>query len=232
MKRQIVSPPIFYVYYLNKAMNWNVLHLDNGCFRAFKIVNVPETLKTEIMKIKIKTKDGIVDATAEVIDGDMIVSPKVEKFEPKDGDVVFVKGALEHILIYKEEKSENIVAYADLVDSILGNVSSHAICKANVVDLRPATEDEKQKLFDKLKEKGFEWDAEKKEVVKIKWKPIRGASYYKPGIRGAEIRVVSDSWAEDVFDKSYYDKGWVFKTYEECEAFCNKLRQAIEGVKP
>ena len=128
-----------------------------GNLKSFKVDNLPARVsKPKIMGVKIKNGEEMIDATIEMVDGVMVVSPKVENFEPKDGDVVFVKGALEYILIYKEEKSENIVAYADLVDSILSNVSSHAVCKANVVDLRPATEDEKQKLFDKLKEKGCE----------------------------------------------------------------------------
>ena len=51
-------------------------------------------------------------------------------------------------------------------------------------------------------------------------------------IIGAEINVISDGWSDNDLDESYYDKGWTFKTYEECDAFCDKLRQAIEGVKP
>ena len=184
------------------------------------------------MEVRIKDNNGYVDADWTIEDGIMVVSPKVEKFEPKDGDVVFVKGALEHILIYKEEKSENIVAYADLVDSILGNVSSHAVCKANVVDLRPATEDEKQKLFDKLKEKGLEWDAEKKEVVKIKWKPKFDTTYYKPLLNVSQFRVDSVRWYNLKEDEELYQKGWVFQTNEDCAVFVKKLNQAIEGVKP
>ena len=66
----------------------------------------------------------------------------------------------------------------------------------------------------------------------VKWKPNYGDLYYKPGIRGAEINVISDGWSDSDLDESYYDKGWTFKTYEECDAFCDKLRHAIEGVKP
>lgn len=185
------------------------------------------------MEVRIKDNNGYVDADWTIEDGIMVVSPKVEKFEPKDGDVVFVKGALEHILIYKEEKSENIVAYADLVDSILSNVSSHAVCKANVVGLRPATEDEKQKLFDKLKEEGYEWDTEKKGVVKIKWKPsYNGEYYFKPRLDMGQFIAHKTKWLNDEADNAYDKKGWIFKTNKECQEFCYKLNQAIERVKP
>lgn len=37
------------------------------------------------MEVKIKDQDKLVDATIEMVDGVMVVSP-IEKFEPKDGD--------------------------------------------------------------------------------------------------------------------------------------------------
>lgn len=42
------------------------------------------------MEIKIKSQGKLIDATLEVMDGVMIVSP-IEKFEPKDGDVVYTQ---------------------------------------------------------------------------------------------------------------------------------------------
>lgn len=184
------------------------------------------------MEVRIKDNNGYVDADWTIEDGIMVVSPKVEKFEPKDGDVVFVKGALEHILIYKEEKSENIVGYADLVDSILSNVSSHAVCKANVVDLRPATEEEKKKLFDKLKEEGLAWDAEKRELVKLKWKPVIGEVYFRIGFVDHEFRYADWNWKNSIYEIKSYERGWCFKTKEECQKLCDKLNQTIEGIKP
>ena len=123
-------------------MDWNVLHLNNGCFRTFKITNVPETLNTEIMKVKIRTKDGIVDATAEVIDGDMVVSPKVERFEPKDGDVVYSVGFYEFVLIYKDNFTAEAYFYAAISvedGKILLPDGGHI---GYVSQFRPATKEE------------------------------------------------------------------------------------------
>lgn len=39
------------------------------------------------MEIKIKDQDQLIDATIEVVDGVLVVSPKEEKYELKDGDV-------------------------------------------------------------------------------------------------------------------------------------------------
>ena len=51
------------------------------------------------MEVRIKDNNGYVDADWTIEDGVMIVSPKVEKFEPKDGDVVFSGSSL--ISIFK-----------------------------------------------------------------------------------------------------------------------------------
>ena len=38
------------------------------------------------MEVKINNNGEMLDATIEMIDGVMVVSPKVVKFEPKDGE--------------------------------------------------------------------------------------------------------------------------------------------------
>ena len=182
------------------------------------------------MEVKIKQGSEMLDATIEMVDGVMVVSPKEVKFEPKDGDVVACEdyGCLE-LFIFKERIDETECTcycyYCEKYNSLCVDNDEYIVS-------RFATEEEKKILFDKLEEKGYEFDFEKKELIKLKWKPNCGTLYYRPGIRRAEINVVSDDWTDNDMDKSYYDKGWIFKTYEECDAFCNKLRQAIEGVKP
>ena len=187
------------------------------------------------MEVKIKQGSEMLDATIEMVDGVMVVSPKEVKFEPKDEDVLscFFKDEYQGTFIFEEESECGEAIFHVALDAdgkfIKGNGCNYF---AYVHNARPATEEEKKKLFDKLAEEGWEWKAETKELIKLKWKPTYGTLYYRPGIRRAEINVISDSWADNDMDKSYYDKGWIFKTYKECDAFCDKLRQAIEGVKP
>ena len=182
------------------------------------------------MEVKIKQGSEMLDATIEMVDGVMVVSPKEVKFEPKDGDVVACEdyGCLE-LFIFKERIDETECTcycyYCEKGNRLFVDNDEYIVS-------RFATEEEKKKLFDKLAEEGWEWKAETKELIKLKWKPTYGTLYYRPGIRRAEINVISDGWADNDMDKSYYDKGWIFKTYKECDAFCDKLRQAIEGVKP
>lgn len=184
------------------------------------------------MKVKIKNGEEMIDATIEMVDGVMVVSPKVEKFEPKDGDILFIESSCDHIIIYKES-DYGICRYVNFSDNRCLYTDNTTVCdKDDVKVIRPATEEEKKLLFDKLKEEGYEWDAKKKEVVKIKWKPEFDTTYYKPLLSVYQFRVASVRWYNLKEDEELYQKGWVFQTNEDCAVFVKKLNQAIEGVKP
>lgn len=208
-------------------MNAICFLLDNGNFRRFRMINLPEgILKSKIMEVKIKNGEEMIDATIEMVDGVMVVSPKVEKFEPKDGDVVSSPNGREFFIFKGNQKGiygECYCGYSLIKDCLFKAGIWHIV--------RFATEAEKKMLFDKLKEEGYEWDAEKKKVVRLKWKPKAGQSYYIPIICNAKFKSIIEDWSDDSMDALYFDKGWCFKTKEECQVFCEKLNQAIEGIK-
>ena len=183
------------------------------------------------MEVKIKQGEEMLDATIEMVDGVMVVSPKEVKFEPKDGDVVACEdyGCLE-LFIFKERIDEiECTCYCYYCEK--GN----SLCVDNdeYIVSRFATEEEKKILFDKLEEKGYEFDFEKKELVKLKWKPKEGEEFWFPLYYASpsEFKPIT-SLLNKGRDKAILDKGWCFKTEQECQAFCNKLNQAIESVKP
>ena len=110
----------------------------------------------------------------------------------------------------------------------------NGFCKdetAKVVVERLATEEEKQQLFDRLKEEGWEWDAEKKELVKLKWKPKYDDNYWSVSLKGVEFMPLEHFWQNSEIGNKRLGKGWVFRTKEECQAFCDKLNEAINSVK-
>lgn len=186
------------------------------------------------MEIKIKDQDKFIDATIEVVDGVLVVSPKEVKFEPKDGDIVtYMNGDKATIYVFAGGCKYNTsfyVAYSGLRNEVFKTSKGHLDMNRN--DIRPATEEEKKKLFDKIKAEGYEFDFEKKELVKLRWKPKVTDVYWHP-------YMVSDiffpqmniyHWTKP--DNNRVEKGYCFKTKEECEQFCKKLNNAIEGVKP
>ena len=179
------------------------------------------------MEVKIKSNEGMIDATIEMVDGVMVVSPKKVKFEPEDGDIVSIFDG-QHVFINKDYRGYD-TGYA-----YLGwNFDSGEEFKEGVWNYsRYATEEEKQKLFKAIADNGLVWDAEKKQLVKLKWKPKDGEVFHFP--------IFSDVLGE--FDTDYQkndntiipsvERGWCFKTEEECQEFCDRLNKAINQVKP
>lgn len=189
------------------------------------------------MEVKIKQGEEMIDATIEMVDGVMVVSPKEVKFEPKDGDILscFFKDEYQGTFVFKEasECGEAIFHFALYADGkfITGNGCNYF---GYVYNLRPATEEEKKLLFDKLAEEGYEFDFEKKELVKIKLKPKVGDTYFRPDFNKCRFLCYEGKARYDtmIYIKEHIDKGWCFKTKEECQEFCNRLNDTISQVKP
>ena len=187
------------------------------------------------MEVKVKIGNEMLDATIEMVDGVMVVSPKEVKFEPKDGDVVtYMNGDKATIYVFAGGCKYNTsfyVAYSGLRNEVFKSLKGHL--DMNRDDIRPATEEEKKKLFDKLAEEGYEFDFEKKELVKLKWKPKEGEEFWFPIYYASpsEFNPIK-SLLNKGRDKAILDKGWCFKTKEECQEFCNRLNEAINSVKP
>ena len=101
-----------------------------------------------------------------------------------------------------------------------------------IIYQRLATEEEKKLLYDKIDELGYEWLADEKKLVKKKWMPREGENFYYPFFSfGFDCFIVECK----VFiggSLSPFDKGWHFKTKEECQKFCDKLNKAISSIKP
>ena len=90
-----------------------------------------------------------------------------------DGDVIIDDSG--SICIYKGPKIGNpkyFDYYCGLTSTEFSETNSlkHGDFFGQTADFRLATEEEKQKLFDAIKENGNEWDSEKKEIKKIESK--------------------------------------------------------------
>ena len=194
------------------------------------------------MEVKIKDKDGYVEADWTIEDGILVVSPKEAKLDVtkfKDGDIItcghddpsftwtcILRGRIEFIC-------DNMF----IADYCFYHNDSDYSCKQGDSDsatfVRFATEEEKKKLFDKLAEEGYEWKADTKELVKLKWKPKVGEEFFFPihytcPHKFKPIMTLLDKER----DKETLDKGWCFKTKEDCQVFCERLNDAINSVKP
>ena len=87
----------------------------------------------------------------------------------KDGDIVYIKTqAFEHIFIFKVSGDDRFIeGYASLSGTGL-YIDGYPVCQTNdVKEIRLATEQEKEKLFDALKPTGYHWNNETKTLEKL-----------------------------------------------------------------
>ena len=87
----------------------------------------------------------------------------------KDGDVCCIKTEeFEHIFIFKVSEDYNyILKYANLSENNL-YTDKNPVCTTDCVkEVRLATEEEKQKLFDAIKANGYKWNAVTKTLEKL-----------------------------------------------------------------
>ena len=143
-----------------------------------------------------------------------------KKYEPQDGDVCFVKTSAGNRFIFikrDNESDDEIHGYASIdTNSRVLYLSSNLSCVCNrksIRELRPATDEEKQRLFDTMAEGGKRWNAEKKVVEDIP-KPCE----FEKG----EPVLVRDNgcvWKIGVFTKmraDYFQYGAMTNGLDEC----------------
>lgn len=184
------------------------------------------------MEVRIKEGNGYVDADWTIEDGVMVVSPVV-KFEPKDGNVIVSGGDVRFVAIFKAMKEEYSFYYYSLL-VLEGDKRPQINNWASFLNVRPATEEEKKKLFDRLAEEGYSWNAERKELVKLKWKPKEGEDVFIPKFIiengfGFYFEPQKQTMRNEL--QIYLNKGMCFKTKEECKSFCGELNRVINSVE-
>ena len=136
---------------------------------------------------------------------------EVEKTQPefKDGDIVFMKGIkggyyANCIFILRSEYKdgdERAFYYAFYNTDDKFTIAEYGNTRVHY-SLRPATDSEKQQLFDALEKEGKAWDAEKKQIVDIK-KELQFKPFEKVLVRDS----YNDMWRASFFSHITEDDG-------------------------
>ena len=153
-----------------------------------------------------------------------------QKYVPKDGDVVYdtswLGGA---IAIYAGTNSTGcIMTYAVLYKQRLQT----EVCEKGwgyTSDYRPATEAEKQRLFDALAKEGKRWNAEKKQIEDLpRWRAEMGGYYFylSPNF--------IPCMGQDCYmgtHNDFYALGNYFRTSEAAEKVAEQIRDIFKNSK-
>lgn len=148
---------------------------------------------------------------------------KSEEWEPKDGDVIaFGERGLG---VFKGYAFVGHTDYVVLLDGRLHFNEAGWIKD----DMRPATDSEKQRLFDALAKKGKRWNAKEKRIEDLpRWRAEYDECYY---FIDSELIV---SYQPDVrckTDNNRHEAGNYFKTKEAAERVASQIREIFKKSK-
>ena len=151
-----------------------------------------------------------------------------QKYVPKDGDIVTSSRGI--IAIYAgTNETEGIMTYAALHEQRLQTVVSERGWGCTF-EYRPATEAEKQRLFDALAKYGKRWDAEKKCIEDLpRWRAERAAYYFFVNIPKCEVGCIHDYFY--AVDNLNYNVGNYFRTREAAEKVASQIRDIFKNSK-
>ena len=178
---------------------------------------------------KITLPKGANISTVETNDNNGVLEVTVgfeKKYVPKDGDVVSCKKT---IVIYAgTNETEGIMTYAALHEQRLQTVVSERGWGCTF-EYRPATEAEKQRLFDALAKQGKRWNAEKKCIEDLpRWRAQRDEKYYFVDI---DCSVTNTKEIYSGADKIMYEVGNYFRTREAAKKVALQIRDIFKNSK-
>ena len=93
------------------------------------------------------------------------------------------------------------------------------------MELKP--EEEKQLLFDKMKEKGLKWNIEEKRVEKIRWRAKKYENYYYVHMY---LTVVNTIETYNTFDNKLWDNSNYFRTKEQAEEAAKRVKEVLRKL--
>ena len=183
------------LYYQATRAGYSYTHTRNLAMTQDFDIEEGDAVQTYIKTIEEKLGGKLNRETLEV---------EKAQHEFKNGDIAFADYGNRQDVFIVSDKTDLYEGYSSFISLDLRGLTlsmGYRTCffKKNLCELRLATEEEKQQLFDALAKEGKHWDAEKKMIVDLKPK-VEFKPFDKVVVRDKEDLV----WFADLF--SYIDK--------------------------
>lgn len=151
-----------------------------------------------------------------------------EKWTPKDGDFIAFGIDPNDLAVGIFHRFTTFDSHEDYA-----TISEHRISFNErfwvTNNLRPATEEEKQRLLDALAKEGKRWNAEEKKVEQLtRWRAKQRGQYFFVSELSEVGISVETLWEED--DK-HHSCGNYFKTREAAERVAKQIREIFKNSK-
>lgn len=180
----------------------------------------------EAQNIRTNIKDGTIEVEVELR----------EKWEPRDGEICYVKACSSFIAAIRSKEHDNLYAYAifSISTNSINSPRINIICSiAYIKEIRPATNSEKQLLFDALAKEGKMWDAERKQVVDLpRWRAEKGEEYCMVIVSPSDIKIFNHEKTDNhSLRESFVLKENQFKTLQAAEKVAEQIREIFKNSK-
>ena len=190
------------------------------------------------MEVKLQCGDRITipEGCKAIVKDGSVVFEKEEVQEFKDGDVLTSLFDNKIVFIFREDElkqKDNTNGYYVChiyVSSSIGYTievptkDSLSFC-GHKDEVRLATDEEKQLLFDKMKKTGLKWNAEEKRVEKIRWRAKEGEEYF---MIEADVKVKAYRDDNDEDDNTLYNALNYFHTEEQCKEAAKRVKETLK----
>jgi hypothetical protein len=190
------------------------------------------------MKVELQCGDRITipEGCKAIVKDGSVVFEKEEVQEFKDGDVLTSLFDNKIVFIFREDElkqKDNTNGYYVChiyVSSSIGYTievptkDSLSFC-GHKDEVRLATDEEKQLLFDKMKKTGLKWNAEEKRVEKIRWRAKEGEEYF---MIEADVKVKAYRDDNDEDDNTLYNALNYFHTEEQCKEAAKRVKETLK----
>lgn len=177
------------------------------------------------MEVKFKQGDSVAipeGCKAIVKDGSVVFEKEEHEF--KDGDILKVEPS-GSIIILRDKGGDKNYYYACFSRNGELSIYDNEITFCGYrKEARLATDEEKQLLFDKMKEKGLRWNAKDKRVEKIRWRAEEGEEYYYVGDRKI---ILADTEDYHFSDKDRHEFGNYFRTKDLAKEAAEAVRETL-----
>jgi len=155
--------------------------------------------------------------------------------DAKDGDVLANKyGSVFIYAGFEDDKRVTVDDYCYIT------ANHHEFCIEDhktgswyyVTELNPATKEQRDLLFQKMKDAGYEWDAEKKELRKIEQKPIDKTKFYDSMDDLIADALIGEIEGSELDDRCKYNRIHWIKSHRQHAAWSEEDEDYLTDVKP
>lgn len=143
----------------------------------------------------------------------------------KDGDVLISNDGGFFCIFRRYEPDYFFYAYLEVSDNICKENPKWLFCFVGCYRL--ATPAEVDRFHELLHKHGKKWDAEKKQLVKWRWKPKNEEAYYFIDTNTSVYEIAYDE--NNINDSINFEVGNCFRTREEAEAMAKKFKKLLKG---